>query len=118
MSWTTGARALAAACMFVCINSLAQTSQTQLVNAVHTVAAATQAVPLEYPLPALPAGTYQVTLTDLGAQLPTSAPLASAELAITDGNAIVGTPSHNDVRKHEFEHDVHGVRGRGNTGRM
>src|ERR1700744_914357 len=94
MSWTTGARALAAACMFVCINSLAQTSQTQLVNAVHTVAAATQAVPLEYPLPALPAGTYQITLTDLGAQaqLSTVQPLASAELAITNGNAIVGTP--------------------------
>jgi len=92
MSWTTGARALAAACMFVCINSLAQTSQTQLVNAVHTVAAATQAVPLEYSLPALQPGTYQVTLTDLGAQLPTSAPLASAELAVTANNAIVGTP--------------------------
>jgi hypothetical protein len=92
MSWTTGARALAAACMFVCINSLAQTSQTQLVNAVHTVAAATQAVPLEESLPALPAGTYQVTLTDLGAKISTDAPLASAELAITGGNAIVGTP--------------------------
>jgi len=93
MSWTTGARALAAACMFVCINSLAQTSQSQLVNAVHTVAAATQAVPLEEPLPALPPGTYQVTLTDLGAQLPTSAPLASAELGVTGGNAVVGTPA-------------------------
>ena len=90
MSWTTGARALAAACMFVCINSFAQ---TPLVSAVHTVAAATQAVPLEYSLPALQPGTYQVTLTDLGAQLPTSAPLASAELGVTGGNAVVGTPS-------------------------
>jgi hypothetical protein len=93
MSWTTGARAFAAACLFVCINSHAQTSQTQLVNVVSTVAAATQAVPLDEKLPALQPGTYQVTLTDLGAQLTPSAPLATAELGVTGGNAVVGTPA-------------------------
>jgi hypothetical protein len=92
MSWTNGARALAAACMFVCINSLAQTSQP-LVNVVHTVAAATQPVPVEETFNITTAGTYQVTLTDLGAlQMPTPVPLASATLAITSGNKVVGTP--------------------------
>ena len=57
MSWTNGARALAAACMFICINSFAQTSQP-LVNVVHTVAAATQAVPVEETFNITTAGTY------------------------------------------------------------
>jgi hypothetical protein len=92
MSWTTGARAFAAACMFVCIDSYAQTS-APLVNTVHTVAAATQAVPVEETFNITTAGTYQVTLTDLGAQLqPTAAPLVSATLAVTAGSAVVGTP--------------------------
>jgi hypothetical protein len=91
MSWTTGARAFAAACMFVCINSYAQTS-APLVNEVHTVAAATQAVPVEETFNITTAGTYQVTLTDLGAQLSPTAPLASATLAITTGSTVVGTP--------------------------
>jgi hypothetical protein len=92
MSWTNGARALAAACMFVCINTFAQTSPP-LVNVVHTVAAATQAVPVEETFNITTAGTYQVTLTDLGAQqVPTPVPLASATLAITTGNKVVGTP--------------------------
>jgi hypothetical protein len=92
MSWTNGARALAAACMFVCFDSYGQTSQP-LVNQVHTVASATQAAPVEQPVSIPSAGTYQVTLTDLGAQLtPNAAPLVSAELAITSGNAVVGTP--------------------------
>jgi hypothetical protein len=91
MSWTTGARALAAACMFVCIESYAQTS-APLVDEVHTVAAATQAVPVEETFNITTAGTYQVTLTDLGAQLSPTAPLASATLAITTGNTVVGTP--------------------------
>jgi hypothetical protein len=78
--------------MFVCINSLAQTSQP-LVNVVHTVAAATQPVPVEETFNITTAGTYQVTLTDLGAlQMPTPVPLASATLAITSGNKVVGTP--------------------------
>jgi hypothetical protein len=75
--------------MFVCINSFAQTSQP-LVNVVHTVAAVTQAVPVEETLNITTAGTYQVTLTDLGAQLSPSAALASAQLAITSGNTVVG----------------------------
>jgi hypothetical protein len=91
MSWTTGARAFAAACMFVCINSHAQTS-APLVNTVHTVAAATQAVPVEETFNITTAGTYQVTLTDLGAQISTSATLTSGTLAITTGSTVVGTP--------------------------
>src|SRR5580698_6873051 len=91
MSWTNGARALAAACMFVCINSIAQTSQP-LVDVVHTVAATTQAVPVEETFNITTAGTYQVTLTDLGAQIPNSATLASGTLAITTGSTVVGTP--------------------------
>jgi hypothetical protein len=78
--------------VFVCIDSFAQTSQP-LVNVVHTVAAATQAAPVEAQVSIPAAGTYQVTLTDIGAQLSPSAPLVSAELAITNSaNALVGTP--------------------------
>jgi hypothetical protein len=61
-------------------------------TAVHTVAAADSAVPVEETLDIAAAGTYQITLTDLGAQLPTPAPLASVQLAITGGSSIVGTP--------------------------
>jgi hypothetical protein len=91
MSWTNGARALAAACMFVCFDSYVQADQP-LVSQVHTVAATTLAVPVEETFSITAAGTYQVTLTDLGAQLSTPAPLVSAELAVTTGNAVVGTP--------------------------
>jgi len=63
-----------------------------LLDTVQTVAAATQAVPLEFSLSISNKGTYQITLTDLGAQLTPPAPLVSVELAITSGTAIVGTP--------------------------
>ena len=59
---------------------------------VHTVAASDQGVPLEYTFTIGTAGTYQLTLTDLGAQAPFDAPLAYVKLAITSGTAIVGTP--------------------------
>ncbi|MBV8404597.1 MAG: hypothetical protein JO203_10425 [Gammaproteobacteria bacterium] len=59
---------------------------------VHTVAAADRAVPVEYTFNIATAGTYQITLTDLGTQLPLPAPLATAKLAITSGSSIVGTP--------------------------
>jgi hypothetical protein len=59
---------------------------------VHTVGAANQAAPLEQSFTISNAGTYQVTLTDLGAQLTPSAPLQAVELAVTTGTTIVGTP--------------------------
>jgi hypothetical protein len=59
---------------------------------VHTVAAPDRAVPVEDTFNIATAGTYGITLTDLGAQLPTPAPLASVKLAITSGGSIVGTP--------------------------
>jgi len=61
-------------------------------NEVHTVAADDQAVPLEYSLAITSAGSYKVTLTDLGAQAPLNAPVVAVMLAITDTTGIVGTP--------------------------
>lgn len=62
---------------------------------VHTVAASDQGVPLEFSFTIANAGSYQVTLTDLGAAakppLPQS-PLAAVKLAVTSGTSIVGTP--------------------------
>jgi hypothetical protein len=70
--------------------------QTGLLNEVHTIAAATQAVPLECELDVSVAGTYKVTLTDLGVVPGSSpavpAPLASVKLAVTSGSTLVGTP--------------------------
>jgi hypothetical protein len=66
----------------------------QLFNQVHTIAAPTTGVPQEFgPFTVNAAGTYTVTLTDLGAALkPTPAPLASVKLAVTGGDALVGAP--------------------------
>jgi hypothetical protein len=61
-------------------------------TAVHTVAASDQGAPLEYTFTIGTPGTYQLTLTDLGAQAPFNAPLAYVKLAITSGSMIVGTP--------------------------
>jgi hypothetical protein len=91
ISWISGTRILAASCVLACSNALAQTS-TPLLSEVHTIAAATQGVPVEETVDIAAAGTYQVTLTDLGAQLSPAAPLASAQLAISTGNTLVGTP--------------------------
>ena len=66
--------------------------QTPPIQQVHTVAAPDRAVPVEDTFNITNAGTYGITLTDLGAQLPTPAPLASVKLAITSGSSIVGTP--------------------------
>lgn len=63
-----------------------------LLDEVHTVAAADRGVPVEHEFDIAVAGTYQVTLTDLGATFTPSAPVASMALAITSGQTIVGTP--------------------------
>ena len=89
MPWTFGASLTAAACMLVCVEAFAQTTGP-LIDAVHTVALPTQAVPVEESFNITTPGTYQVTLNDLGAQF--GAALNSAELAVSFGNATVGTP--------------------------
>jgi tetratricopeptide (TPR) repeat protein len=71
-------------------------AQSGLLNEVHTIADASQAVPLECSFDVSVAGTYQVTLTDLGVETGSSpavpAPLAVVKLAVTSGSTIVGTP--------------------------
>jgi hypothetical protein len=67
-------------------------AQTPLFNEVHTIAAPTTGVPQEYTFSVSVAGTYTVTLTDLGAALTPSAPLAAVKLAVTSGNALIGAP--------------------------
>ena len=84
-----GAPILAQACALLCGPAF---SQSVVFSDVHTLAAATQAVPVEETFSVSAAGTYQITLTDLGAQLTPSAPLATVKLAVTGGTAIVGTP--------------------------
>ncbi|MBV8784999.1 MAG: hypothetical protein JOZ67_12490 [Gammaproteobacteria bacterium] len=59
---------------------------------VHTIATASTGVPVEHQIDITTPGTYQVTLTDLGAQLSPPAPLASLKAAVTSGTTLVGTP--------------------------
>lgn len=67
-------------------------AQTVLVGTTHTVVAQGQPSAVEHDFPITTAGTYSVTLTDLGSKLPTPAPLASVAMAVTQGSSIVGTP--------------------------
>ncbi|MDB6011880.1 MAG: hypothetical protein JWL65_4130 [Gammaproteobacteria bacterium] len=87
LSWLSRVPLLA--CLLACVNAHAQ---TVLFNKVHTIAAATQAVPVEETLTITTAGNYQVTLVDLGSQISAGAALTAVELAITSGNTVVGTP--------------------------
>lgn len=72
-----------------------------LLNEVHTIADASQAVPLECSFDVSNPGTYQVTLSDLGTQPatdpaapPVPAPLAAVKLAVTTGSTLVtSTPA-------------------------
>jgi hypothetical protein len=70
----------------------AAVAQTALVGTTHTVVAQGQPPAVEHNFTATAAGTYSVTLTDLGSKLPTPAPLASVAMAVTQGSSIVGTP--------------------------
>lgn len=72
--------------------SSAAFAQTALLSDVHTITASDAAPAVEHSFTITTAGTYTVTLTDLGAALTPSAPLASVEMAITQGNATTGTP--------------------------
>src|SRR6266699_3099589 len=84
----SGARALAALFALTFANAVAQ---TPLLNEVHTVAAPTQAVPVEHNFDVTQPGTYEVTLVDLGAGFSPAAPLSSVKLAITSGTSVVAT---------------------------
>jgi hypothetical protein len=89
LSSVSGARILASACLLFCLDSYAQTS-APLVNDVHTVAAATTGVPVEETFNIGTAGTYQISLADIGASLQPAVPLASVKLAISGpDNALV-----------------------------
>jgi len=80
---------LALAFVVLCGPALAQ---SVVFSSVHTVAAPTQAVPVEHTFTVGTAGNYQITLTDLGTQLTPAAPLAAVKLAVTSGTSLVGTP--------------------------
>lgn len=68
-------------------------AQTALVTTTHTVVGQGQPPAVEHDFTVTKAGNYSVTLTDLGSKLPTPAPLASVAMAVTQGTAIVGTPT-------------------------
>jgi hypothetical protein len=70
-------------------------AQSGLLNEVHTIADPSQGVPIECSFNVSDAGTYRITLTDLGV-VPASnpavpAPLTSVKLGVTNGTASVGT---------------------------
>lgn len=67
-------------------------AQTALLSDVHTVTTSDAAPAVEHSFTITTAGTYTVTLSDLGAALTPSAPLASVEMTITQGNTMVGAP--------------------------
>src|SRR5215813_14076374 len=91
MSWRSGALALIAHGALALATAPAA-AQQPLLDVVHTVAGPDVPVPAERTFSVNAAGTYHVILTDLGTQLTPPAPLASVEMALTSGNAIVGTP--------------------------
>jgi hypothetical protein len=92
-TWKPRALASALICVFFCASSYAQTT---LLNEVHTIAAPDQAVPIEHSFDVPVAGTYRITLKDLGvapdgAAVPTPAPVELVKLAVTSGSTLVGT---------------------------
>ncbi len=70
-------------------------AQTALVATTHTVVGQGQPPAVEHDFMVTNAGSYSVTLTDLGSKLTsplTPAPLASVSMLVTQGASIVGTP--------------------------
>jgi hypothetical protein len=84
-----GAQVVMAAGVLLCGNGYAQST---LLDEVHTVANADRAAPVEHSFDITVAGTYQITLVDLGATQTPAAPLTSVKLALTSGNTLVGAP--------------------------
>jgi hypothetical protein len=78
--------------MFWLIACGAVYGQMPLVNEVLTIATSSTGVPVEHDFTISAAGSYEVTLTDLGADSTPSAPLASVALAVSYGDALVGMP--------------------------
>jgi len=75
-----------------CSGALAQTS---LATTTHTVVGQGQPPAVEHTFTITNAGSYTLTLTDLGAKLSsplTPAPLASVAMALTEGASLVGVP--------------------------
>src|ERR1700742_1857059 len=75
---------------FIGANAYAQTNVPY--EEVHTVADNAHAVPVEHSFDISVAGNYQIALTDLGAALTPSAPVASLKLVLTKGADVVGQP--------------------------
>jgi len=94
MSWRSGALAFIACGPLALAAAPVAAQQAPLLDVVHTVAgtAPNVPVPAEHTFSVSAAGTYNVKLTDLGPQLPYPEPLGSVAMAVTSGNAIVGTP--------------------------
>lgn len=93
-----GARALRSVrsllpALFGLLASTGAFAQTPIVTTVHTVTAAGQAPAVEHDFTVQNAGTYTVTVVDLGAKLTPAAPLSSVAMAVTQGTAIAGTPA-------------------------
>ncbi|HTY50410.1 MAG TPA: hypothetical protein VMB48_12045 [Steroidobacteraceae bacterium] len=86
---TLGLTALSGLC---CLRVEAQ-SQSVLLDQVQTVATSATGVPVQHTFQVSAAGSYTITLTDVGAQFATNpTPLASLQLALTANDALVGTP--------------------------
>jgi hypothetical protein len=79
----------ASLCLLLAATAHAQT-QTTLLDQVHTVASADTGIPVENDFDVSVPGGYQIQLTDLGKSV--GAAVASVSLALTSGDALVGTP--------------------------
>ena len=91
-SWKPGALAFLFSCALLWGHARADDSLP--LDAVQTIAAPTQAVPVEHTFAITTSGTYTISLVDLGAALSTPAPLGTVKLAITSGStAVMLTPT-------------------------
>jgi hypothetical protein len=79
------------ATLISCATAHAQ-APTPLLDEVQTVAEATVSAPIQHSFDISVAGDYTLTLVDEGATLTPSAPVSAVALAVTSGDAIVGTP--------------------------
>lgn len=80
---------LAILALGACAGALAQ---TPVVATTHTVVEQGEPPAVEHDFTVTNAGSYSVTVTDLGSKLPSPAPLASVAMAVTQGGNLVGTP--------------------------
>ena len=64
-------------------------AQTPLIEEAKTLSSVVDPVERSFDIPQSGAGTYRITLTDLGARLATPAPLAAVQLVVTRGKDLV-----------------------------